>query len=566
MPLGNERKRKASGDVGASSNGQVSQPLKRKKSKACSTTTMLSHIWLLRARAFDGDVRSKEATELKAYLVAGKTYVVGSNDRVADVVVKEDKTVSRTHATLRVITRHGEKNQKSGGDLSRDDRGGDCEGTTYVEVVDTSSHGRTYLSEDMRGILKAQRIRDKSRSGSAQAYHGYFMMLGQMSPFRLTRVPMGVYLSGDVAPSVTQAIRDLGMRVVEGEEGLERAGASVRVVVGGVRKGGKGRAKVSRGDCTGDARGAAGAGGDALVDVRDDILLGMVVGAPVVTGGWAQAWQEEGREPTRAPREEDYGVSVVGRNGNVVHTTDYEKEKVMEGLLSRLGGFRLGCVSGVASGALVAAARGLGLGVDVLEGRDDIEDWVLGCVKTPLMVFRKQGDVRMLPQPPCAYCLVEDLRFALLDGEVEGLVRCVGESLSKKSPMNIDSKDKIAAGGMMEPSDEEGWHDALRNSPSLSVRAEETEIDEDVDEHPVYTMDAPMIVKKEGSKSKMFKKKHHVPGIAEREVISVVGDRPSAQEEEKEWLEIEQERQAMMEAFDKQGLVIGAKKKATRRK
>ena len=50
-----------------------------------------------------------------------------------------------------------------------------------------------------------------------------------------------------------------------------------------------------------------------------------------------------------------------------------------------------------------------------------------------------------------------------------------------------------------------------------------------------------------------------------QEVVRVVGDAHQAREEEKEWVEIERERQAMMEAFDKQGLVVGAKRRAPRR-
>ena len=210
MPLAS-RKRKASleprsgADDAGNSNTRRDQRTAKDGARAPSTSpALLSDVWLLRARPFDGDVRSKEATDLKAYLVGGKTYVVGSNAKVADVVVKEDKTVSRTHATLRVVAgceddsggrMDGRLRSKQSKQSKRSDENtvmGGAEGdSAYVEVVDTSSHGRTYLSSDMRGILKAQRMRDNNGEGSARAHHGYFLMLGQMSPFRLTRLQMG---------------------------------------------------------------------------------------------------------------------------------------------------------------------------------------------------------------------------------------------------------------------------------------------------------------------------------------------------------------------------------------
>ena len=100
-------------------NSRREQRTTRGQSPSSTSPALLSDVWLLRARPFDGDVRSKEATELRAYLVAGRTYVVGSSAKVADVIVKEDKTVSRTHATLRVVARGeetiGEKKTRSTG-------------------------------------------------------------------------------------------------------------------------------------------------------------------------------------------------------------------------------------------------------------------------------------------------------------------------------------------------------------------------------------------------------------------------------------------------------------------
>lgn len=542
-------------------NSRREQRTTRGQSPSSTSPALLSDVWLLRARPFDGDVRSKEATELRAYLVAGRTYVVGSSAKAADVIVKEDKTVSRTHATLRVVARGeetiGEKKTRSTGSKrsKRSKKGGDSDGgntadgvnegnDAYVEVVDTSSHGRTYLSDDMRSILKARRIRDMNGEGSAQAYHGYFLMLGQMSPFRLTRVQMGVCMSGKASASVERAIGALGVVEVEASGRMRRVAANTRVVVG---------------DASTSERGV-----DAVVDVRDDILLGMALGVPVVTGDWARAWVDEGRVASSAPREGDYGVSVVGRNGMAMQTAGFEREKVKERLSGLLGGCRLGCVEGDVSRPLAATARALGLAVDVVEGRDGIEEWVVSCSETPLMVLRKQSDVRRLPQPPCAYCLVEDLRLAFLDGETAGLVRRVGEPPPSRATKGGSTTADVP--GVTHPLDEgDGWHTAFGSSPLSSRAAEDTEIDEEADEYRIYTTDAPVIVRERGSKSKKFTKKHRAPDVADREVVRVVGDAHQAREEEKEWVEIERERQAMMEAFDKQGLVVGAKRRAPRR-
>ena len=556
------RKRKSSqgprsgADDADDSNSQREQRTKDGRTPPSTSPGLLSDVWLLRALAFDGDVRSKEGTELKAYLVAGKTYVVGSSATVADVVVKEDKTVSRTHATLRVVAGcqdgigdEGNRSKRSktsnNGDAGNTGVGIAEGGDAYIEVVDTSSHGRTYLNNDGRGILKAQRIRDSNGEGSARAYHGYFLMLGQMSPFRLSRVQMGVCLSGKASTLVKRAIGALGMREVEASGRMRRVAATTRVVVG---------------DANPSEHGV-----DAVIHVRDEVLLGMVLGVPIVTGDWARAWVEDGRAVTSSPQDGDYGVSVVGRDGAVMKTAGFQGEEVRERLSGQLRGYRLGCVRGDVARPLVAAARGLGLAVDVVDGRDDIEDWVLGCAKTPLMVLRKQGDVRLLPQPACEYCLVEDLRLALLDGETAGLVRRVGE----RTPTMPSKGGHQSADGTIVThplADGDGWHTAFGHSPLSSRGAEDTDIDEDFDEHPIYTIEAPVIVEGRSSKSKKFTKKHRVPDAANREVIRVLGDTHEVRREEEEWEEIERERRAMMEAFDKQGLVVGAKRKAPRRK
>ena len=242
----------------ARSNRKAANDVDKSKTSLEPSDAHLSNVWLLRARPFDGDVRSKEATELRAYLVPDRTYVVGTNPKAADVVVKEDKTVSRTHATLRVVA--GRTNDRTNG------RTGDAAGTgkttvstpmtmtAHVLVRDTSSHGRTYLSRDMRDILKAQKLKELSEEGTGRGYHGYFMMLGQMSPFRLTRMAMGVCLSGAVPRAVEDAVEVLGF----GKRGV---GVGMRVVVG-----------------------------DALCALRDEVLLAVVEGVPVVTGGWVLAW------------------------------------------------------------------------------------------------------------------------------------------------------------------------------------------------------------------------------------------------------------------------------------
>lgn len=461
---------------------------------------------------------------MKAYLVPDRTYIVGTNGKVVDILVKDDRTVSRQHAKLRVVV----------GDSSS---GSESPGKSYVQVTDTSSHGRTYLSKDMRDILKAQKVKDLAdasglEEASANAYHGYFMMLGQISPFRLTRMAMGVCLSGKVPRAVEKAVSTLGIPVVEAE-GLGGGGsgeATMRTVVA-----------------------------DSAVEVRDEVLLSMVAGIPVVTGGWVLAWLDEGREATSAPREEEYGVSVVGRNGGKLDVRAYEKRRIAEDLSAELGSFRLGCVAGDVTGALVAAARGLGLVVDVIPGREYIDEWVMGCAETPLVVLRRQADVRLLPQPPCEYCLVGDLRFALLDGETAGLVRRIDGNGSKKTgPTQGKTKDTV----MSAVGDSEGWHDALNSEPSADI----TDVEEVRDDQPIYTTEARVIVREKGLKPKTFKKKHRIPDAAKREIVEVVGARPNLRQDDQEWVEEEQERQAMMEAFDKQGLVIGAKKRAPKKK
>jgi len=506
----------------------------------------LSNVWLLRARPFDGDVRSKEATELRAYLVPDRTYVVGTNPKAADVVVKEDITVSRTHATLRVVagmtngrTRTGDAADTGKTTVSTPTT------TAHVLVRDTSSHGRTYLSRDMRDILKAQKLKELSEEGTGRAYHGYFMMLGQMSPFRLTRMAMGVCLSGAVPRAVEDAVEVLGFR----KRGV---GVGMVVVVG-----------------------------DALCALRDEVLLAMVEGVPVVTGGWVLAWLDAGRATTSVPCEEAYGVRVVGRGGVPVDVAGYDLEQVGTRLQGgELGCYRLGCVVGKeegegegegeggegrggdreVSGMLVKAARRLGVVVDALEGRDGIEEWVRGCEyrqeRKPLMVLRKQADVRLLPQPACAYCLLEDLRLALLDGKTGGLVRHVGDDNKERGEKKRKRRAREQLG------EGEGWTVAAH----ADGQGESTDVEEDEEheEHPIYTTEAPVLAKKKGFKSKSFAKKYRVP--ERRQIVRVIGEMRAQREDDQEWVEVEQERQMMMDAFDKQGLVIGPKKRAPKRK
>ena len=467
---------------------------------ARSAPSSLSNIWLLRARPFDGDVRGKEATELRAYLVPGRRYVIGSNGKACDIVVKEDKTVSRTHATLTVVP-DGLEGEKP------------VEG--HVEVTDISSHARTYLTKDMKDILKGERIRDLGHP--ARAYHSYFLMLGRMSPFRLTRMNMQVCVGSSVSTvDLDTVVRILGMTPVDLLETKKMHSGSVRMVVGKEEE-----------------------------ELSDELLLAVATGVPVVTVAWAKAWLRPEPWVGSGPGEDAYDVCVFGRGGKggSKKASVFSRRDVADALAGTLGKYRLGWFQDVGLPHLVAAAEALGLRVGVI---DEVEEWVAECEERPLAVLTRDAEVWRLPQMACDYCLVDDLRYALFEGNTEGLIQHVDGDLVGSEGDLVDS---------------EGWHSVGRQAGRLSS-AGDAVFEAERGEDATCTIEAQVLSRERGRTSKIFKKKHRV---GPRQIINVVGHKPTRREEDKEWVEVERERQAMNAAFDRQGLVTHANKPSTRR-
>jgi hypothetical protein len=467
-----------------------------------------SNVWLLRARPFDGDIRSKEATELKVYLVPGREYLLGTNPKVCDVVIGEDRTVSRAHATLRVIP-------------DRYENGVLVEG--HVEVSDKSSHGRTYLTKDKKDILSGEKI--KSLGDPAKAYHSYFLMLGQMSPFRLTRMNYDVCLDASLSERDRRVILDdLGMFSVDLEDTVRSPLANVRVIVDKEEE-------------------------DLLV-LGDDVVLALAAGIPVVTPQWAHAWLRKGTWIGSGPRDEDYRVRITGRNankngGDSAVISQSQRRLVADALARKLGEYQLVFFKDSSSQQLVRAAQKMGLRSRLEE---NISEWVVESNGRPLVVLAEEKEVQLLPHSAYHYCLADELRYAILDGLTEDLLHWIGDG-------DRSAEDIV---------DSEGWH--VVGCSALAGRAHATGNAETSTACDPDSIESQVIIRKDGFTSKTFKKKHRVPDPSAREIVEVIGSKPSRGEEDKEWVKIERERQSMDAAFEKQGLIIQPKKRNARMK
>ena len=327
-----------------------------------------SQIWLLQARAFEDDQRTAVARDMKVYLVPGREYTLGKNAKVCDIAVLEDKSVSGTHAKLRVCV-----------------DGDDGEG--HVLVTDTSTWG-TSISKDGKNI----HAEDKLGKGCVgKAYHGYLVKFGVFSPFQLMRVDIPVYLGHGVNK---EEITMNGLEVVEdvGEEDV------VMVV------------------------------GEPEVAMEDDVLLALVIGVPLVTMDWVRAWSKS-TWIGDGPPVQDYAPRIKYRDGYLDLSRDRlsENQEIMEyvfvfpwedgvseymkRILEELGvhycqGTLDGTFTGQETPVVVLHQELEGTSIDVAS-----------MVQSLCLHVRVEK-----------YCLWDDIKHAIVYGGIRHAIRPVGES------------------------------------------------------------------------------------------------------------------------------------------
>jgi pSer/pThr/pTyr-binding forkhead associated (FHA) protein len=115
-------------------------------------------IWLLEAKPFSEDTRSVAATSARFWITPG-TYTVGRTAIQCDIDVPEDKTISRTHAEIKVPS--SEELQHS----------------PYITITDKSKYG-TYAT-------KGNNLEQTGQVNTVlRAEHYWLLRFGYGSPFR----------------------------------------------------------------------------------------------------------------------------------------------------------------------------------------------------------------------------------------------------------------------------------------------------------------------------------------------------------------------------------------------
>jgi hypothetical protein len=361
------------GDVRKQKN--LPRAIRRRKKK---TSDGLSQIWILQARVFENDQRTSNAKDLKVYLVPGREYTVGKNAKLCDVVVSEDKSVSGTHAKLKVY-------------VDGDD------GVGHVLVTDTSTWG-TSVSKDGKNLHKEEKL---SKGCAGKAYDGYLVKFGVYSPFQVIRTDIAVYIGDSVDQGGRDEIQTSGLGVLRGTISDE---ASAMVV------------------------------GGAEVVMDDDILLAILCGVPIVTLEWVRAWSRSTWVGKR-PQEREYMPRLIcgskfldpeiSEHGvPVYHLPEYQ------GMMEYVFIFPWG------DSIYLPMTRIFDeMGLHYCEEVEGLQDACAGP-ETPVVVLQKRvsksavsvlNSLR-LPSAVKHYCLLEDLRRVIVYGDIKSALRSIKES------------------------------------------------------------------------------------------------------------------------------------------
>ncbi|KAL4442023.1 hypothetical protein ABPG77_011284 [Micractinium sp. CCAP 211/92] len=223
---------------------------------------MAASLWLLEAKAFQQEDRSEAARSVHFWLRPGG-YVVGRQG--ADIVVEEDKSISRRHAELTV---------------PRAVQGGD----PHIVVKDISKYG-TYVDEatDGTATFKSPPL---GQGASASLVPGSMVRFGHHSPFRLYQQDWVLFLSpqhreeagASTLQALQQAADDAGLLLAD--ELPDQDGTRVLALAG------------------------------RPLRVDETTLLALLRGYPVVDTDWLLEWGEQKVWRNARPQEASYPVKL----------------------------------------------------------------------------------------------------------------------------------------------------------------------------------------------------------------------------------------------------------------
>lgn len=476
----------------------------------------MSQIWMLQARAFEHDKRTKDATDMKVYLVPGRDYTLGKNKNACDIVVSQDRSVSGLHARLRVNV--------------------DTETETgHVLITDTSSLG-TSISRDGTAIHSEEKI---GKGCHGKAYHGYLVKFGVYSPFQVTRGEhMSVCLGSDLNESDQKEIEQSGFHILQGGISAMEEGKRLMAMV------------------------VADSG---VVRLDDDLLLALVLDVPVVTMGWIRAWSRS-IWIEKGPQVSEYATRIVYDSGHLdpeisdggtvkyplrenIEISKYAFVFVLEGMLSQ---------------SLSRVMRELKIYCYDMHGLSHGADWEASWRRngqTPVVVLDDEGDRSGsigtvlqslgLPQSVDTYCSLNDLRGALVSGCLEGVVHQIRESEECQ----------------------DGWHTVQRDDVHRRGSKGELILEDSCvnggAQNPCTTEDKLVLKGCEKKTRKVFVKKYR--GESRPDIIDLVvpGSRSEATDNE-EWAALQRERmheKLKQQAFDREETnPIGEKRIRKRKK
>ena len=225
-------------------------------------------LWLLEAKAFPQDTRSKEATSTCFILTPG-TYSVGRKEGQCDIDVPEDKSISRIHAEIKVpsineIEQHSQP--------------------PSIIATDKSKYG-TVVSKD-------NTLEGDGQVGTVQhVEHRWLVKFGYSSPFRVKKLDWNVVIHPSCSPETSAVAIELGFAIINDIHDLSKRSepneTSVYLIM------------------------------PSSEAVLDGLLLqATMAGIPVVSAGWVSKWKERKVWKNDHPKHEDYPVHIQIKKSN----------------------------------------------------------------------------------------------------------------------------------------------------------------------------------------------------------------------------------------------------------
>ncbi|KAL4443803.1 hypothetical protein ABPG75_011540 [Micractinium tetrahymenae] len=223
---------------------------------------MAASLWLLEAKAFQEEERSEAACSVQFWLKPGG-YTVGRQG--ADLVIEEDKSISRRHAELAVPpTASGDGPHVMVKDLGK-----------YGTYVDASTDGTAAFNNPPLG-----------QGASARLVPGSMVRFGYRSPFRLYHQDWVLFLSPEqhqaagaaTLRALQKAADDAGLPLAE--ELPDHAGTRVLALAG------------------------------RPLQVDETLLLALLRGYPIVGADWLLEWGQQKVWRNSRPQEASYPVQL----------------------------------------------------------------------------------------------------------------------------------------------------------------------------------------------------------------------------------------------------------------